>query len=117
METFDIFALPSLSEGLSSAILEAMATSLPIVATEVGGIPELVKNGDNGLLVPPADPRSLSRAIQHLADNPDESRRMGLRGRKRMEEQFTLERKITETEQLCSALLKKTASSTRSAYA
>ena len=117
MKTFDIFALPSLSEGLSSAILEAMATSLPIVATEVGGIPELVKNGDNGLLVPPADPKSLSLAIQHLADHPEESRRMGLSGRKRMEEQFTLERKITETEQLCSALLKKPTSSTRSAYA
>jgi len=106
MKTFDIFALPSLSEGLSSAILEAMATSLPIVATEVGGIPELVKNGDNGLLVAPADPESLSLAIQRLANNPDESQRMGLRGRKRMEEQFTLERKIAETEQLCRILLK-----------
>ena len=117
MKTFDIFTLPSLSEGLSSAILEAMATSLPVVATEVGGIPELVKNGDNGLLVTPADPQSLSHAIQHLVNNPDESRRMGLRGRKRMEEQFTLKRKIAETEQLCRILLKRPESSPRSAYA
>jgi len=116
MRTFDIFALPSLSEGLSSAILEAMATSLPIVATEVGGIPELVTNGDNGFLVSPADPQSLSLAIQRLVDNPEESRRMGLRGRKRMEKQFTLERKILETEQLCRFLLKRTAPSIFSAH-
>ena len=107
MESFDIFALPSLSEGLSSAILEAMATSLPIVATAVGGIPELVKHGDNGLLVAPMDPVALATAIQLLADDRAESRRMGERGRKRVEEQFTLERKIRETEQLCSWLLRK----------
>jgi L-malate glycosyltransferase len=105
MNAFDIFALPSLSEGLSSAILEAMAASLPIVATKAGGIPELVQDGDNGLLVEPADPAALALAIQRLADNPEESRNMGLRGRARMEAQFTLERKILETEQLCSALL------------
>jgi L-malate glycosyltransferase len=106
MNAFDIFALPSLSEGLSSSILEAMAASLPIVATKAGGIPELVQNGDNGLLVEPADPAALARAIQYLVDNPEISRNMGLRGRARMEEQFTLERKILETEQLCSALLR-----------
>jgi glycosyltransferase involved in cell wall biosynthesis len=117
MKTFDIFALPSLSEGLSSAILEAMATSLPIVATEVGGIPELVKNGDNGLLVAPADPESLSFAIQRLANNPDEARRMGLRGRVLLEEQFTLERKIEETEQLCYSLLKRPIPPPRPAHA
>lgn len=105
MDTFDIFALPSLSEGLSSAILEAMATSLPIVATAVGGIPELVTTGDNGLLVAPGDPAALAHAIQQLADDPEGSRRMGERGRKRVEEQFTLERKIIETERLCSLIL------------
>jgi glycosyltransferase involved in cell wall biosynthesis len=117
LKTFDIFVLPSLSEGLSSAILEAMATSLPIVATEVGGIPELVKSGDNGLLVAPADPVSLARAIQHLADHPDQSQRMGMRGRERVEEQFTLERKILETEQLCRILVQGSGRSSRSAYA
>jgi glycosyltransferase involved in cell wall biosynthesis len=106
LNSFDIFALPSLSEGLSSAILEAMASSLPIVATDVGGIPELVKNGDNGLLVAPADPAALARAIQHLADQPEAARGMGLRGRTLMEEHFTLERKILETEQLCNTLMR-----------
>jgi glycosyltransferase involved in cell wall biosynthesis len=117
MKSFDIFALPSLSEGLSSAILEAMAASLPIIATNVGGIPELVKDGDNGLLVLPADPVALAHAIQKLTDQPEEARRMGRRGRERMEEQFTLERKILETEQLCYALLKRSSYPSRSAYA
>ena len=116
MKSFDMFALPSLSEGLSSAILEAMSASLPIIATNVGGIPELVTSGDNGLLVPPGDPAALARAIRQLADNPQECLRMGRRGRARMEEHFTLDRKILETEQLCATLLKKPARAPGSAY-
>ncbi len=109
VESFDIFALPSLSEGLSSAILEAMASSLPIVATRVGGIPELVQEGHNGLLVAPGNPIALAGAIQRLVENPEEARRMGELGRDRMEQQFTIERKISETEKLCSSLLQKSA--------
>jgi glycosyltransferase involved in cell wall biosynthesis len=103
--TFDMFVLPSLSEGLSSAILTAMACSLPVIATNIGGIPELVSDGVNGLLVPPGDPVSLAGAIQQLIDDPEGAFRMGLQGRKRAEEHFTLQRKIVETEQLCYSLL------------
>jgi len=105
LTSFDIFVLPSLSEGLSSSILSAMASSLPVVATRVGGIPELVHQGDNGLLVPPADPPALAQALQCLAENPAERLRMGQRGRARMESEFTLERKIEETERLCYSLV------------
>ncbi len=105
LSSFDMFVLPSLSEGLSSAILSAMATALPVVATDVGGIPELVRNGDNGLLVPAADPAALAQAIRYLVENPAEARIMGRRGRIRMEKEFTLERKIRETEALCYSLM------------
>jgi glycosyltransferase involved in cell wall biosynthesis len=105
LASFDIFVLPSLSEGLSSSILSAMASSLPVVATRVGGIPELVRHGDNGLLVPPADPPALAQALKCLAETPSERLRMGQRGRARMETEFTLERKILETERLCYSLL------------
>ena len=105
LASFDIFVLPSLSEGLSSSILSAMASSLPVVATEVGGIPELVRHGHNGLLVPPANPPALAKALQSLAEDPSERFRMGQRGRTRIEEQFTLQRKIAETERLCHSLL------------
>jgi len=109
VKSFDIFALPSLSEGLSSAILEAMASSLPIIATQVGGIPELVTDGENGLLVSPGDPVALAGAIKRLVDNPEEAWQMGEYGRDRMEQRFTVERKISETEKLCGLLLKRSA--------
>ena len=110
MKDFDLFVLPSLSEGLSSAIMEAMASSLPVIASNVGGIPELVQNGDNGLLVRPADPVGLARAIMRLAEDPVALRQMGIRGRKRVEEKFTLDRKVLETEELCSTLVPSTKS-------
>jgi glycosyltransferase involved in cell wall biosynthesis len=117
LRSFDIFVLPSLSEGLSSAILAAMATSLPVIATDTGGIPELIRHGENGTLVPPGDPLALAKAIDYLAQNPKECARMGQLGRLRVEEQFTLERKIIETEQLCTDFLKRPASVRRSAHA
>lgn len=107
LRAFDIFVLPSLSEGLSSAILAAMASSLPVIATDVGGIPELIRHGHNGLLVPPGDAQALAAAILRLSVHPDEAREMGSRSRALMEEKFTLERKIAETEKLCYALLGK----------
>jgi len=105
LSSFDCFVLPSLSEGLSSAILSAMAASLPVIATNVGGIPELVQHEENGLLVPPADPVALAQAIQRLADDPAEAIRMGRQGRLRVERQFTLQRMIQQFEQLCSSFI------------
>jgi glycosyltransferase involved in cell wall biosynthesis len=117
MKTFDLFVLPSLSEGLSSAILTAMASSLPVIATNVGGIPELIRNGENGILVPPADPVALSQALQRLADTPEQCFAMGQQGRARLEKQFTLERKIIETEALCISLIRRPGPVSRAAHA
>ncbi|MBN2320668.1 MAG: glycosyltransferase [Acidobacteria bacterium] len=107
LKDFDIFVQPSLSEGLGSAIMEAMACSLPVIGSRVGGIPELVRDGENGLLVPPADAENLSKAMQQLLNNPENCRKMGMEGRKRVEAEFTIERKILETEKLCNTLLGK----------
>jgi glycosyltransferase involved in cell wall biosynthesis len=107
--SFDVFVLPSLSEGLSSAILSAMASSLPVVATDVGGIPELIRNEEEGLLVPPGDPAALARALRRLCNEPQTRLQMGKKGRIRVEELFTLERKIIETEKLCELLIDESA--------
>jgi glycosyltransferase involved in cell wall biosynthesis len=82
-----------------------MATSLPVVATRVGGIPELIRNEEEGLLVPPGDPVALAEALGRLCNESDTRRFMGRKGRARVEEFFTLQRKILETEKLCEMLI------------
>ncbi len=106
MKTLDIFCLPSLSEGLSSAILAAMACRLPVVATRVGGIPELVVDGVTGFLVPSRNPDELREALSQLLSSAPLRRRMGSAGRERIESYFTLKRKLDETETLYLQLLK-----------
>jgi len=91
LSTADIFVLPSRSEGFSNAIVEAMAASLPVVATEVGGNAEAVKDGVSGFLVPPEDPAALSAAIVRLLSNPSQAKVMGLAGKALVAERFTTE--------------------------
>jgi glycosyltransferase involved in cell wall biosynthesis len=86
----DIFVLSTRSEGLPLSILEAMAAGLPVVASKVGGVPELVIDGGTGLLVPAGDPRSLAAAIESLLEDPLHARRLGEAGRARVAEHFDL---------------------------
>jgi glycosyltransferase involved in cell wall biosynthesis len=90
LERFDVFVLTSFAEGASNALLEAMATGLPVVVTEVGGNKEAVIDGQNGLLVPPGDPAALAGAILGLLKNPEMARQMGRCGRARIEQEFSL---------------------------
>ncbi len=106
MREFDIFCLASLSEGLSSAILAAMARPLPVVATRVGGIPELVVDGSTGLLVPAGRPDKLAEALAKVLSSSSLRRRMREAGRRRVAEYFTLDRKLDETERLYLELAK-----------
>ncbi|MCA1579338.1 MAG: glycosyltransferase family 4 protein [Acidobacteria bacterium] len=88
MGDLDVFVLPSLTEGTPNAIIEAMAHHKPIVATRVGGIPDLVSS-EVGVLVPPSDPRSLSDALAKLTTDVKLRQAMGVAARKRYEELFT----------------------------
>jgi len=87
----DIFVLPSRSEGFSNAIVEAMAASLPVIATDVGGNAEAVKDGVSGLLVPADDPDALAAAIARLLSNPAQAEAMGAAGKALAAENFTTE--------------------------
>lgn len=86
----DVFVLPSLSEGLSMAILEAMIAGKPVVATEVGGNPELVLNGKSGFLVPPRDCQALANSVTTLLTNRQQAIQFSEEGKRRAEGQFSL---------------------------
>lgn len=90
MRGLDCFVLPSLAEGISNTILEAMASGLPVIATNVGGNADLVVAEQTGVLVPPADPESMARAIIRMAKQTDTRQSMALSGRRLVEEKFSM---------------------------
>ena len=103
----DIFVLPSRSEGFSNAIIEAMAASLPVVATNVGGNSEAVKDGFTGFLVPPDDPAALAAAISRLLSDQSQAKAMGAAGRATVVENFTTEVMMTRIASAYEKLLSK----------
>jgi glycosyltransferase involved in cell wall biosynthesis len=105
LAAMDVFALSSDWEGMSNALLEAMAAGLPIVATAVGGTPDVVVDGVTGLLVPPRDSSALAKAIATLVRDPDLRRRMGQAGRERVLQHFSVERMVERTQNLYEQLL------------
>jgi glycosyltransferase involved in cell wall biosynthesis len=92
-----IVVLPSYREGLPLCVIEAMAHGRPVVATKVGGIPELVEDGVTGFLVEPGDAAALRRALQRLLDDPMLRRRLGREGRRRIVERCSLDAVIDAT--------------------
>jgi len=87
----DFFVLPSLAEGISNTILEAMASGLPVIATRVGGSPELVAEGRTGCLVPADDFEAMARALVGYASNMEQAHMIGRAGRAEVEDRFSLE--------------------------
>jgi glycosyltransferase involved in cell wall biosynthesis len=89
LTTFDVYVLPSRFEAVSASIIEAMFAGLPVVATNVGGVRDVVVHGETGLLVPPEDPAALARAVRGLLEDPTRRQQMGRAGRARAVERFT----------------------------
>ncbi|MFW9848210.1 MAG: glycosyltransferase family 4 protein [Candidatus Thorarchaeota archaeon] len=86
----DYFILPSLSEGTPRALLEGMASGLPCIATDVGGIPEIITHEDNGLLIPPQNSEAIADAIEYLLNHPDEVARLGNNARQHVLHNYDL---------------------------
>lgn len=105
LRAFDVFVLASHDEGMSNAILEAMATELPVVATDVGGTGEVVRPGETGTLVPARDPCALARAVSELLADPDRRAAMGRHGRAVVVEHFSARAMVRQMEQLYLSLL------------
>ncbi len=104
MPVFDLFVLPSLNEGMGRVLVEAMAAGKPVVASNVGGIPDLIKNEDNGVLVRAGDEKALADAIFMVLNDPEKGRKMGCRGRQRCQH-FSLDIMLQKIDVLYQNLL------------
>ena len=101
----DVFLLPSVSEGISNAALEAMACGLPVISSDCGGMREAIENGRDGLLVPPRDPLAIADAAHELAKDPARRAELGRAARQRVLKDFTLEAQIASFDRLLRSLL------------
>ena len=105
MRALDVFALPSRAEGISNTILEAMASGLPVVATDVGGNAELVAAGETGLLVPPEDPQRMAEALLRYTADAALRQSHGAAGRQRVERNFSIDNMVARYTSLYEQLL------------
>lgn len=96
LDAFEVFVLSSLTEGIALTLLEAMAAARPVVATRVGGNPEVVVDGITGHLVPPQHPWAMAEALRAILANPELGRRLGAAGRARVETHFSLARMVRD---------------------
>ena len=101
----EVFVLPSRSEGFSNAIVEAMAASLPVVATNVGGNAEAVQDGVSGIIVPPEDSAALAAAIISLLSDTAKAKHMGIEGKRLAAERFTTEAMMSQITSVYASLL------------
>jgi len=106
LSALDLLVIPSLSEGFPMVTLEAMAMAKPIIATNIDGITEQITDGIDGILVPPKDPSALAKAVVRVLDDKELARSMGLSARKKVEQEFSVEKMVTETEKVYLSLLK-----------
>jgi glycosyltransferase involved in cell wall biosynthesis len=100
MAAFDLCVVPSIEEPLGLVALEALAAGTPVVASRIGGLPEIVRPGENGILVPPRDPRKLAQAIIQMAQSQAERARLGENGRQMVQREFDPTQLSREVEQV-----------------
>jgi glycosyltransferase involved in cell wall biosynthesis len=94
MRALDMLLLPSREEPFGRTLIEAMALGVPVLATDVGGPSEIIENGREGYLLSPTEPEAWARAVRTIAESPELRREMGLAGRRRVEQAFTVERHV-----------------------
>ncbi len=99
LQAADIFVFPSLFEGLGVSLLEASGSGTPVIGTNTGPIPEIIRDGETGLLVPPADAEAIANAVSQLADDEDLRMRLGTAARDRVSKNFTIDQAVTMLEE------------------
>ncbi|MCC6904770.1 MAG: glycosyltransferase family 4 protein [Anaerolineae bacterium] len=105
MSACDAFVLPTMGEALPTVLAEAMAASRPIIASAVGGVPEMIEDGINGVLLPPAEPDALAEACIRLLQDPLYARRLGEAGKRVVEEKFSIQQQVAQLGELYETLI------------
>jgi glycosyltransferase involved in cell wall biosynthesis len=100
LEAMDLFCLPSLQQGIGTIMLEAMVLGRPVIATRVGGVYRVIRDGETGLLVPPSDSAKLAERIMELLDDPERARRIGLAARAEVQQEFRVDQMVALTAQV-----------------
>ena len=98
MKAIDVLALPSLWEGFGIVLIEAMAAGKPVITTNVSNMPEIVRNNQDGILIPPNDETKLAEAIKYFYNNPAKKVLMGKNAQQKVKEFYTIKRMVDETE-------------------
>jgi len=106
VQTSDIVVLPSLSEGTPTVMFEALACKTPLIASHVGGIPEIITHGKNGLLIAPKSPKAISNAIIYLVKNKEAREKLAENGYKHIKDLYTLEKTAEKILKVCAAILR-----------
>lgn len=102
-----IFLLASHWEGCPTSVLEAMSAGVPVIATDVGGVPEIIKNEETGILIPPKNPEAIAEAIYHLYTNHSLREKLAMAGRKHVEQNFSLDSMVSKIESIFEQLIQK----------
>lgn len=100
LEDIDLLIVPSLQESFGMSAVEAMAMEIPVIASDVGGLPEVIDDGNTGILVPSANPKALANAIKYIINNPKLRLKMGIDGNKRVQKMFDVKKSISITEKI-----------------
>ncbi|MGH7443780.1 MAG: glycosyltransferase, partial [Longimicrobiales bacterium] len=109
LELCTVFVFPSLWESFGLAALEAMASARPVIASSVGGVPEIIEDGKTGVLVPTHDPGALAAAVKRLLRSPDQARDLGAAARSAVQEKFDVLRSVTQLEAVYTSVLSRRA--------
>jgi glycosyltransferase involved in cell wall biosynthesis len=104
LPALDIFVLPSLTEGTPMALLEAMAMGIPVIASAVGGVPDVIEDGINGFLVPPGESRAIHERIMLLIDKPDQMKRLSRAGKETVNSRYNVRDWCRRIEQMYDSL-------------
>ncbi|MGD9849873.1 MAG: glycosyltransferase family 4 protein [Nitrospirales bacterium] len=107
LSLLNVFVLPSLEEGMPQSLTQALAMECPVVASDVGAVPEVIQEGQTGLLVPARNPQVLAEKVAFLLSHPEQGKQMGQTGRKMIEQGYSIEKMLDQTEQLYAQLWEK----------